>query len=316
MVKKWCGLTLLISAAFICTTWSMAFADEHMAIKANTGQKRVLTMSNMPLDVSIELNPGIFTGLPVEWWLLAETEFGIFHYSLDGNWEYGYACTYQGPLFEIPDFKVLSTLGLPPGEYKLRFGLDPILNGILDNSAPVEEVKVTIAPFNCTASPTDSLAALSPVQQAFIANRGNPDFFVVGFSSEDLDANRKIVYSNKVRRIESWAYNGSALVTTVFDNGHFVKETRQAGLPSLEPTSLSPSQFTHCMNRNDIVTLMGEPSCVMREVMGGQTYQYLRYNPTPNRVAATVVLENGLLISVSAGFSFDYPALADQCISD
>ncbi len=316
MVNKRCGLILLISAVLIGATWCMACADEHMAIKANTGQRRVLVMSNMPLDVSIELNPGIYNGLPADWWMLAETEFGVFHYSLEGNWVPGHEVTHQGPLFDIPDFKVLSTVGLPPGEYILKFALDPIVDGVLNNGAFVEEVHVTIAPFDCAERPTDSLAALSPVQQSFIFARGNPDLFVVGFSSEHLDTNGKVVYSNKVRRVESWAYNGSRLVTTVFDNGHFVKETTLDAISSLEPTSLSPSQFTHCMNQSDVVALMGEPSCVMREVMGGQTYKYLRYNPTPNRVAANIVLENGLLISVSAGFAFDYPALANQCISD
>ncbi|MDD2556748.1 MAG: hypothetical protein PHH87_00515 [Desulfuromonas sp.] len=284
-----------------------------MAIKANAGQKRVLVMSNMPLDVSVELSPGIYSGLPAEWWLLAETEFGVFHYSLNGTWVPGHTFTHQGPLFELPDFKVLSTIGLPPGEYKLKFGLDPIIDGILNSGALIEEVNVTIVPFNCTERPTDSLAALSSVQQAFIANRGNPDFFVVGFSSEHLDRNGKVAYSNKVRRIESWVYSGAMLVTAIFDNGHFVEETSQAGVSRLEPTYLSPSQFTHCMNRNDVVALMGEPSCVMTEVMGGQTYQYLRYDPKPRRAAATVVLENGLLISVTAGFSLAYPALANQC---
>jgi hypothetical protein len=69
------------------------------------------------------------------------------------------------------------------------------------------------------------------------------------------------------------------------------------------------------MNRDDIVALMGEPSCTQTESMGGSTYSYMRYNPTSTTPAATLVLENGVLITVMAGYSFVYPASvgADLC---
>jgi len=310
--KKRRGVFFLVCAVVMFIPSGTVFAEEHMAIKANEGQNRVLVMPNMPLDVTINLSPGSYNGLSADWWLFAETDMGVFHYNLDGNWSPGRQVSYQGPLFEFPDLKVLSMTGLPPGDYKITFALDPIVDGVLNNEAVIDQVDVRISPFNCPANSAESLAALSQVQQNFIATRGNPDIFVLGFSSERIDESGQVVYFDKIRRVETWFYNnGSQLSSAVFDNGFFVKESRKESVPSLVPTHLSPSQFTHCMSKSDVIALMGEPNFLMRENMGGRMYQYLRYDPAQNRPAATVVLENGLLVSVTAGFSIDYPELAN-----
>ena len=186
--KRW-GVAFLIGISLIVAGTGSSHAAEHMAIKANEGQGRVLVMQNMPLNVSIELNPGVYNGLPADWWLFAETDSGFFYFKPDGSWSPGRQVSYQGPLFEFPNFKVLSMVGLPPGDYKIKFALDPIVDGIFNNEAVIAQVDVTIAPFNCTERPTESLGTLSQVQKNFIGVRGNPDFFFLLFSSEQLDQN-------------------------------------------------------------------------------------------------------------------------------
>lgn len=316
MVVNRCWTIFLLSLVFSFMVIEPVFAREYMAIRANNGQRQVMAMQNKPLDVTIELESGIFRGLSADWWLLAETDLGVFHYSLDGSWAPGRAVSYQGPLFDFPATPVLSTNGLPPGTYKIKFALDAVVDGTLNENNFSDEVDVTIVPFTCPENPTDSLTALSSIQQRFLTTRGNPDIFMVGFSSEELDSNGQVVFSENIRRIDSWVYNNTEMATIVFDSGHFVKETTREAVSPLLATTFSPSQFTYCMTKEDIVALMGQPSCILNEEMGGRSYEYLRYNPTQDRAAAMVVLENGLLTNVTAGFTLDYPDFSTQCPLD
>ncbi len=123
-------------------------------------------------------------------------------------------------------------------------------------------------------------------------------------------------YSPSIRRIESWYYNSQGVWSSaLFDNGFFVKETSFGTPVTLQATHISPSQFTHCMSSEDIIALMGEPSCSDSEQIAGSTYTYMRYNPNAGAPAATVVLENGVLVTVVAGFSYTLSesATADLC---
>ncbi|MFI3120099.1 MAG: hypothetical protein QX203_08970 [Methylococcaceae bacterium] len=284
---------------------------------ANQGENKVLMMSDMLLDVKIKLDPQQKIGRNADWWLFAETSLGdTFYYDVASGWNFGHRVSYQGPLFNLSSFQVLNMGGLPPGQYMITFGVDMNMNGIQDADAYLDSVQVDItSTASCTSHTNDSLDALSAVQQKFIAARGNPDLFNIGFISED--ENQPIIgtglfaYNSNIRRLESWIYNRDQTSTAIFDNGHFVEEATLGSTADIVPTQLSPSQFTSCMSRANIVALMGEPSCTINESISGRSYSYLRYNPGVNP-AATVVFENGLLISVMAGYSRAYTT-ADLC---
>ena len=53
-----------------------------------------------------------------------------------------------------------------------------------------------------------------------------------------------------------------------------------------------------------VVSMLGEPSCTLRGDFAGRSLEHLRYKPTATRSAATLVLENGVLVGVMAGYSF------------
>lgn len=285
-------------------------------VMANQGGNQVLMMSDMLLDVEIKLDPQQNRGQNADWWLFAETSLGTFYYDVASGWNSGHQVSYQGPLFDLPSFQVLNMGGLPPGQYVITFGVDMNMNGIQDADAYLDSVKVDITSnTSCTSHTNDSLDALSVAQQKFIAARGNPDLFNIGFISENenqpITGTGRFAYNSNIRRIESWIYNRDQTSTAIFDNGHFVEEATLGAAANIVPTQLSPSQFTGCMSRVNIVALMGEPSCTINESIGGRRYSYLRYNPGENP-AATVVFENGLLVAVMAGYSRAYTT-ADLC---
>jgi hypothetical protein len=241
-----------------------------------------------------------------------------FSYQLDGSWKAGISPSYQGPLMTLPPYQVLNLGGLPSGSYRVYFGVDLNMNGSPDGNLYLDSVEISLPPFDCPEVTQYTQIVLSASQRAFVASRGNPDLFTLSFVSEELDDSGHVAYSPTIRRIETWVYNQEKLTTVLFDNGYFISETTHDVSANLQATPLSPSFFTHCMSRDDIVEIMGEPSCTKTEIMAGRTYSYLRYNPSSVAPAATLVLENDVLISVMAGYSFVYPASAgaDLCAEE
>lgn len=169
----------------------------------------------------------------------------------------------------------------------------------------------------CPLNVTNSLDALSQDQKAFIASRGNPHLFYILFASEEVNEAGKIVYTGKVRRIEKWMYNipSRGLVSVLFDNGYFVREDVVGPYAqALTPTYISPAFFTPCTTKNDVIKILGEPSCENQIRFGGRIITVLRYNPTDTLAANSVYFENDLVVQVEGGYSITSPrAGADLC---
>gem|GEM_PF-2538611 len=102
-------------------------------IKANGSDGPITAASTDNVSLSVELFPGSFANIEADWWLLADTPYGWFHYQLtEDAWVGGPDTTsYQGPLFSLGEFTVLET-PLPPGKYTVYFGVDTVVNGDLD----------------------------------------------------------------------------------------------------------------------------------------------------------------------------------------
>ena len=117
-------------------------------IKANGSDGPLEIDPDETLSVTIELNPGIYAGYPVDWWVVADTPFGWYYYdSGTEDWLPGFKVSYQGPLFELtPPFEVLNTSDLPVGGYTFYFGVDGNRNGNLDEPLYYDSVEVTITP--------------------------------------------------------------------------------------------------------------------------------------------------------------------------
>ncbi|MBI4739424.1 hypothetical protein HY772_07840, partial [Candidatus Woesearchaeota archaeon] len=86
-------------------------------IKANGSDGPVTVTQNDNLSVTIALDDGDFSGDNADWWVLADTPFGCYYYNLSSGWQPGMTVTYQGPLFDLSTYEVLSASGLPLGSY-------------------------------------------------------------------------------------------------------------------------------------------------------------------------------------------------------
>ena len=286
---------------------SPAFADPVPTITANTGTSRVLVMPGTQFDLSIEFDPQEDLGANADWWLYAEISGTYFYYNLNAGWVPGFKVSAQGPLANLPSFNVLSVNGLPPGTYNISFGVDLNMNGRLGDDAYLDTIEVKVPGYSCPDT-ENSMDALSDDQKAFIASRGTPDMFVLGFINEEIDSQNRPAYlaNDNIRRLEYWYYNREDLIMSQFDSGYFVQESKVGeAVSELQSVQFSPSQLSPCMERSDIVALVGEPSCTYTDPLANSTYSYLRYNPTASRPASTFVLENGVLVTVLAGYSLD-----------
>ena len=118
-------------------------------VKANGSDVPVMLETSNPLLVSISLAAGGSLGIDGDWWAVAYTPFGWYHYDKDSDsWVPGLIVTFQGSLFNLtPPFTVLNMTGLPVGFYTFYFGVDMVVNGLLDMTQIFyDSVEVNIIP--------------------------------------------------------------------------------------------------------------------------------------------------------------------------
>lgn len=102
-------------------------------IKANNSDGSITIQSTDSLSLTIELDPGGYSGTDADWWLTVNTplddplDWFYYIYDNDGwSWKPGDLMTYKGSLFNFPQIEVLNTSGLPKGDYTFYFkiGID------------------------------------------------------------------------------------------------------------------------------------------------------------------------------------------------
>ncbi|MBI5641624.1 MAG: hypothetical protein HZA17_14485 [Nitrospirae bacterium] len=107
------------------------------AIMANGSEGEITMRSADLLSLTIGLDSRNSSDLMADWWIAACSPFGCFSYALPGVWNYLASIedlkpVYQGRIFSIPSFEILSISGLPEGAYLFFFGLDTMKNNRLD----------------------------------------------------------------------------------------------------------------------------------------------------------------------------------------
>jgi hypothetical protein len=116
-------------------------------IKANGSDGPITISTSDTLSVTIELQAGDLSGEDCDWWVLAYTPYGWYYWHLSTYWLCGIVVTYQGPLGDVAPYEVLNYAGLPAGYYIFYFGVDAIMNGIIDvEQLYYDSVIVTITP--------------------------------------------------------------------------------------------------------------------------------------------------------------------------
>jgi len=124
---------------------SVQAANEYLNIKANGISGSATILSSSTLSVTIEINSGIYTDLPADWWILAEVSGQWYYYNLHAGFTPGFAVSYQGGLQSLASYEVLRISGLPAGTYAFFFGIDFDVNGQLDiNDLVYQSAAVTV----------------------------------------------------------------------------------------------------------------------------------------------------------------------------
>ena len=121
-------------------------SDPTPNIKANGSDGPITIKSADTLSVTVSLDPGGYTGENADWWAVAMTPLGWFHYDLPSDsWQPDLVVSYQGSLFDLSTMEVLNKSWLPIGSYTIYFGVDMNMNGILDmDKAYYDSVEVNV----------------------------------------------------------------------------------------------------------------------------------------------------------------------------
>lgn len=100
-------------------------------IKVNGSDTPISITTADTLSFAVELQAGDQVGNNADWWWLASTPWGWYHYQFDSNsWARGLTVSDQGA---ASDFSATDSLsGLPAGSYTFYFGVDMIMNGAVD----------------------------------------------------------------------------------------------------------------------------------------------------------------------------------------
>ncbi|MCP4599299.1 MAG: SMP-30/gluconolactonase/LRE family protein, partial [Proteobacteria bacterium] len=103
-------------------------------IRANAQADSLSAASGESIRISLSLDPGgQRAGADMEYWIAAQTPFGIFWFGPSLNWVQSDTPVSIGaaPLFNLPDFPILEG-ALPAGSYTFFFAIDNVPNGSVD----------------------------------------------------------------------------------------------------------------------------------------------------------------------------------------
>lgn len=99
-------------------------------LKANSSDKPIMVLPQDKVSISLSLDPGSYTDQKADWWIAAETPFGLFSY-VHPNWQKGLHYCLQAPLDGFSTFPILES-PLPQGNYTFYFAVDNNADGIAD----------------------------------------------------------------------------------------------------------------------------------------------------------------------------------------
>jgi hypothetical protein len=117
-------------------------------IKANGSDAPIAITTNDTLVVDVSLDAGAYAGLPVDWWLLADTPMGWYHYrTCDGLWIPGWSVSARAALSDLPPTPVYNDRLTTPGLYRVYFGVDYPMDGILQTDLLFyDSVEINVIP--------------------------------------------------------------------------------------------------------------------------------------------------------------------------
>lgn len=115
-------------------------------ITANDSDGPLSINQGDPLSIEVALDPGDRLGEDADWWLVARSPAGWYHYDFAGSrWLPGIAVSFQGGLYALDTTEVFNGSNLPRGSYVCYFAVDMIMNGSPDpDQAFIDSVEIDI----------------------------------------------------------------------------------------------------------------------------------------------------------------------------
>jgi hypothetical protein len=226
------------------TAWTVANFRQSGAsiladIKANSSDGPVTISQSNPLSVTIGLNAAGSTA-NADWWALADTPVGWFRYNVGSDtWVPGMTVSHQGPLGNMGPYEVLNRSGLPLGDYTFYFGVDTVMNGLINmGQMYYDSVEVNIAA-------TSSVVGTWSLNYDWSCNGndGTVTKYIYGDGTwEDSEG-----YSG------TWTQVGNQ-VTIVYTSGTTYTGTINAAATYMSGTMVSYTGATGCWDANRIAT--------------------------------------------------------------
>ena len=166
MIKKIMGGLLAVG---LCVNIHAAqAAGEFLAIRANGGTGVVTQQIEASLSVTIEISSGDYTGIPADWWILAEASGNWFYFDLASGFTPGFAVSYQGGLQSLPAYEILRMSGMPDGAYNFFFGVDTIVNGQVDADALVYQGVTVVVQTSGPDPDPDPVSLIQPADLVYL----------------------------------------------------------------------------------------------------------------------------------------------------
>ena len=146
--KAWMVVFLAAVWIFSGSGWAQ---EPTGAILANGLGGATAATPDMDLSISVAVDPGNDSGSAADWWLVRLTPSGDWlFYTFALGWQTagpgltGLSPAYQGPLFRLDPFSLVSVSDLSPGGHAFFFGVDTRKNGVLDTPLYYDHVSVSI----------------------------------------------------------------------------------------------------------------------------------------------------------------------------
>ena len=158
MSKRFCFYAALVLILCLVGAAPVSAENLNLDIKANDSDGPITVLPSDPVSIQISLDPGEQAGVNAEWWIVAQTPFGMFwnyySYIYPTGWTPGINQCIEMPLSAIASTNVLNTTTLPIGEYEFFFAVDDQINNIPEGKW-VDSVKVTVEETINTVNVTD-----------------------------------------------------------------------------------------------------------------------------------------------------------------
>lgn len=270
-------------------------------IKGNGLANHITIKPSDVLSIKVDMDPGSLLGMNADWWIVAKTPSGNWYsWVYPSGWInigtdlYGISVTYQGALFALNPFEVLSASNLAEGDYDIYFGVDTNRNGILDyQSLYYSTLKITVS----SPAPTCTLpkvlqngVCVTPIpsqpkniDKYFEAIESSEDSFTLTASNPrhlstsnyiDLTQSSEITafLAAQFRGVTFWvldATNAQNLINNSGFQGYKINENYQTGLLNISvpagrwwigatyDLTLSKNQSVSGFDEVSVVTLKG-----------------------------------------------------------